>query len=250
MTLWFALALGAVIGSFLNVVIVRLPRGESLVRPGSRCPACGTSIPWFDNVPVLSFLWLRGRCRACGQAISWRYPLVEASTAGLFGLAAWKLGPRLEALIPAWAFLAALVAVTAIDLEHQLIPDVITLPGIGAGFIASLANPSVGWLDALLGIGAGGGLIFLVILVSRGGMGGGDMKLCAMMGAFLGYKLALLAIFSGVVLGGFLAAVLLTTGLKRRKDPIPFGPFLALGGVIALFMGEEIVRWYLSGFAS
>jgi leader peptidase (prepilin peptidase)/N-methyltransferase len=246
---WLALALGAVVGSFLNVVAIRLPRGESLVRPGSRCPACGAPIAWFDNIPVLSFVWLRGRCRACRSAISWQYPLVEVATAALFALAAWRAGPRLEVLLPSWALLAALVAVTAIDLADQVIPDAITLPGIGAGFIASLANPSVGWLDSLLGIVAGGGLIFLVIVVSRGGMGGGDMKLCAMLGAFLGYKLALLAIFSGVLLGGLVAGLLLTTGVKRRKDPIPFGPFLAGGGVIALFMGEEIVRWYLSAFA-
>jgi leader peptidase (prepilin peptidase)/N-methyltransferase len=246
---WLALALGAVVGSFLNVVAIRLPRGESLVRPGSRCPACGAPIAWFDNIPVLSFVWLRGRCRACRSAISWQYPLVEVATAALFALAAWRAGPRLEVLLPSWALLAALVAVTAIDLAHQVIPDAITLPGIGAGFIASLANPSVGWLDSVLGIVAGGGLIFLVIVVSRGGMGGGDMKLCAMLGAFLGYKLALLAIFSGVLLGGLVAGLLLTTGVKRRKDPIPFGPFLAGGGVIALFMGEEIVRWYLSAFA-
>lgn len=249
MSPWLALALGAVVGSFLNVVAIRLPRGESLVRPGSRCPACGAPIAWFDNIPVLSFVWLRGRCRACRSAISWQYPLVEVATAALFALAAWRAGPRLEVLLPSWALLAALVAVTAIDLAHQVIPDAITLPGIGAGFIASLANPSVGWLDSVLGIVAGGGLIFLVIVVSRGGMGGGDMKLCAMLGAFLGYKLALLAIFSGVLLGGLVAGLLLTTGVKRRKDPIPFGPFLAGGGVIALFMGEEIVRWYLSAFA-
>jgi leader peptidase (prepilin peptidase)/N-methyltransferase len=244
-----ALALGATIGSFLNVVVARLPRGESLVSPGSRCPACRTPIRWFDNVPLLSFLVLRGRCRRCGASIAWRYPVIEGVTAALFGLAAWRFGARPEALLPAWFFLATLVAVTAIDLEHQLIPDRITLPGIAVGFLASLANPSVSWLASLLGIALGGGLIFVIIVVSRGGMGGGDMKLCAMMGAFLGPKLALLAIFSGVVAGGMVAAILLASGLRGRKDPIPFGPFLALGGVVALFSGEDIVRWYFSAFA-
>ena len=242
-----ALVLGATIGSFLNVVAVRLPRGESLVHPRSHCPACRAPIPWFDNIPLISFLALRGRCRRCRGPISWRYPLVEAATGALFALAAWRFGwtPR---LLLAWVFVAALVAVTAIDLEHQLIPDVITLPGIGAGFLASFVNPAVSWLASFLGIVLAGGLIFVVILVSRGGMGGGDMKLAAMLGAFLGYKMALLAIFSAVILGGLLAGVLMATGLRRRKDPIPFGPFLALGGVLALFAGEEMFRWYVSAF--
>jgi leader peptidase (prepilin peptidase)/N-methyltransferase len=249
MVIAVSLVVGAVIGSFLNVVIARLPNGESLVRPGSRCPACRASIPWFHNIPLLSFVWLGGRCRACGLPISWRYPIVEGVTAGLFALAAWRVGwtPR---LLLAWVFVAALVAVTGIDLEHQIIPDVITLPGIGAGFLASFVNPVASWAGSLLGIVLGGGLIFVVILVSRGGMGGGDMKLAAMLGAFLGYKMALLAIFSSVVLGGLLAGVLIATGLRRRKDPIPFGPFLALGGVLALFAGEEILGWYVSAFLS
>jgi leader peptidase (prepilin peptidase)/N-methyltransferase len=178
-----ALALGAVIGSLLNVVAVRLPQGQSLLRPRSHCPACKAPIAWFDNIPVLSFLALRGRCRRCRAPISWRYPAVEAATAALFAMAAWRLGWRPEVLLPGWAFLAALVAITAIDLEHQIIPDRITLPGIAAGFLTSLVNPSLSWTASLLGIALGGGLVFVVIVVSRGGMGGGDMKLCAMIGA-------------------------------------------------------------------
>jgi leader peptidase (prepilin peptidase)/N-methyltransferase len=239
--------LGAIIGSFLNVVIARLPHGESVVHPGSRCPACRAPIPWFHNIPIVSFLWLRGRCRDCRAPIPWRYPLVEGVTAGLFTLAAWRIGPGPE-LPAAWVFLASLVAITAIDAEHQIIPDAISLPGIGLGFLASFLNPAVTWVSSLLGIALGGGLFLVVILASRGGMGGGDMKLGAMMGAFLGAKMALLAIFSGVILGGFVAGLLLLTGLRRRKDPIPFGPFLAIGGITALFAGEEILGWYIGAF--
>ena len=242
-----SLGLGAVIGSFLNVVIARLPQGQSLIRPGSRCPACRAPIPWFHNIPLLSFVWLRGRCRQCRLLISWRYPLVEGVTAGLFALAAWRVGPGPE-LLAAWIFLAALVAITGIDLEHQIIPDAITLPGIGVGFLASFLTPALTWTCSLLGIALGGGLFLIVILASRGGMGGGDMKLGAMLGAFLGAKMALLAIFSGVLLGGLVAVLLIATGLRRRKDPIPFGPFLALGSLLSFFAGEVILKWYMSAF--
>jgi len=243
-----AILLGAVIGSFLNVVIVRLPRNESLVMPPSRCPACGTELHWFDNIPVLSFLALRGRCRECGAPISWRYPIVETGTAALFTLAAWR-STSLADLVIAWLFLAALVAVTVIDLEHQIILDRITLPGIAVGFVTSFLGTRVSWLDSLLGILAGGGILFAVIVVSSGGMGGGDMKLGAMMGAFLGYKLALLALFLAVILGGAVALALLSTGIRRRKDPIPFGPFLAVASAVAMLWGEACVAWYVRMFS-
>jgi len=243
-----AILLGAVIGSFLNVVIVRLPRNESLVMPPSRCPACGTELHWFDNIPVLSFLALRGRCRECGAPISWRYPIVETGTAALFTLAAWR-STSLADLVIAWLFLAALVAVTVIDLEHQIILDRITLPGIAVGFVTSFLGTRVSWLDSLLGILAGGGILFAVIVVSGGGMGGGDMKLGAMMGAFLGYKLALLALFLAVILGGAVALALLSTGIRRRKDPIPFGPFLAVASAVAMLWGEACVAWYVRMFS-
>jgi leader peptidase (prepilin peptidase)/N-methyltransferase len=243
-----ALLLGAVIGSFLNVVIVRLPRNESLVTPRSRCPACGTELHWFDNIPVLSFLALRGRCRECGAAISWRYPIVETGTAALFALAAWR-GTSLADLVIAWLFLSALVAVAAIDLEHQILPDRITLPGIAVGFLTSFLGTRVSWLESLIGIAVGGGILFAVIVLSGGGMGGGDMKLGAMMGAFLGYKLTLLALFLGVTLGGAVALALLSTGIRRRKDPIPFGPFLAVASAVAMLWGEAFVAWYLRMFS-
>jgi len=238
---------GLVIGSFLNVVIGRLPAGRSPVRPGSACLACGASIRWYDNVPVLSWLWLRARCRSCGAPISWRYPAVELATAILFGLTAHRIGPALD-LAPALLLLAALVAITFIDLDHQLIPDVITLPGIIAGAALSIALHPIHWLDTVLGIVVGGGLFLVIIVASGGGMGGGDMKLGAMMGAFLGWKLVLLAILLGVFAGGAVALALLATGSKGRKDPVPFGPFLALGAVLSLLWGNDLLEWYLGRF--
>jgi leader peptidase (prepilin peptidase)/N-methyltransferase len=239
--------LGALIGSFLNVVIVRLPRGESLVAPRSRCRTCGTALQWFDNIPVLSFLALRGRCRTCGEAISPRYPVVEAVSALAFALAAWRM-TTLGDLLIAWAFLAAMIAVAGIDLDHRIIPDRITVPGIVLGFVTSFLGTGVSWLDSLLGALAGGGILFAVIVVSGGGMGGGDMKLGAMIGAFLGYRLALLALFLAVIVGGMVALGLLSTGIRKRKDAIPFGPFLAVAGAVAILWGEAILAWYLRAF--
>ena len=239
------LLFGLVIGSFLNVVIARLPERRSLWRPASACPACGAAIAWYDNVPVLSFLALRGRCRACAVAISSRYPAVELLT-GVAFLGAWlAFGPTGRFVVAA-ALLATLIAIAAIDLEHQIIPDAITLPGILAGVLIGVGTGV--WLDALIGVAVGGGVFFAIILIQPRGMGGGDMKLGAMLGAFLGWKVLLFALFVAVTLGGALAITLLATGLRGRKDPIPFGPFLALGGATGLLWGERVVAWYLRGF--
>jgi leader peptidase (prepilin peptidase)/N-methyltransferase len=236
---------GLVIGSFLNVVIARLPERRSLWRPGSACPACGAAIAWYDNVPVISYLALRARCRACGVAISPRYPAVELLTGAAF-LAAWAaFGPSAR-FAAAAALLAGLIAITAIDLQHQIIPDAITLPGIVAGVLIGVGTGT--WLDSLLGALVGGGVFFAIIVIQPGGMGGGDMKLGAMLGAFLGWKVLLFSLFVAVTCGGGLAIALLATGLRGRKDPIPFGPFLALGGATGLFWGERVVAWYLRGF--
>ena len=232
----------------MNVVIARLPRGESLVTQPSRCLSCGTPIHWYDNVPLLSFRALRGRCRDCGASIPWRYPVIEAGTAALFVLAARSSRSPGDVAV-AWIFLAALVAVTVIDLEHQIIPDRITLPAIAVGFVTSFLGTRTSWLDSLLGILVGGGVLFAVIVVSGGGMGGGDMKLGAMMGTFLGYKLALLALFLAVILGGAVALGLLSTGIRKRKDPIPFGPFLAVASAVAMLWGEACVAWYVRMFS-
>ena len=241
-------AAGLIVGSFLNVVIVRLPEGRSLWFPRSSCPHCGTTIAWHDNIPVLSFIALRARCRACQGEIAWQYPVVEASTAGLFLAAFLVFGPTADFVVAA-LLLAALVAITAIDLAHQIIPDAITLPGIVVGVVASLVTARLSWLDSLLGVLVGGGLFLAIIFLSGGGMGGGDMKLAAMLGAFLGWKIVLMSILIAVVVGGVWGLGLLASGLRGRKDPIPFGPFLALGGALSLFWGNQLLAWYLRPFA-
>ena len=250
--LTFSALFGLCIGSFLNVVIGRLPLGRSLAHPGSSCPRCGSLIAWHDNLPVLSYLLLRARCRACRDPISWRYPVVEAACAVLFALAYLRFGLSLQ-LATAIILLSALIAITGIDLDHQIIPDVLSLPGIAVGLLLSLAPGGIGPGDSTLGVLVGGG-VFIVIIVGSSlalgqpGMGMGDVKLGAMLGAFLGWKLALLSVLLSVLVGGPLAAFLLATGRKRRKDPLPFGPFLALGGAVSLFCGDAILGWYFGQF--
>lgn len=242
-------AFGLIIGSFINVVIARLPEKQSVVHPGSRCPRCLHPIAWHDNIPVLSYVLLRGRCRHCHAPISWRYPAVELLTALLFVLALSRIGFTLDLLI-ALGLIGALIAITGIDLDHQIIPDVVTLPGIVVGLVASLTGSRITVIESLLGVVIGGGIFFVIIVVSRGGMGGGDMKLGAMLGAFLGWKLALVAALLAVLAGGIVAIGLLLLRRKGRKDPVPFGPFLALGGTISLLWGEAILRWYLGAYLS
>jgi leader peptidase (prepilin peptidase)/N-methyltransferase len=240
--------LGLCVGSFLNVVIARVPEGRSIVGPGSACPRCSTPIAWYDNVPLLSFALLRARCRKCGEPISWRYPVVELVTGLLFVLALVERGLTID-LIPALLLVAGLVAITGIDLDHQLIPDVISIPGIVVGLAVSTLTGRPGWLDSLVGVVIGGGIFLLIIVASRGGMGGGDMKLGAMLGAFLGWKLVLVAILIAILAGGVFAIVVLLLRRKGRKDAVPFGPFLALGGVVSLFWGESLLAWYLGTFS-
>lgn len=244
--------LGLVVGSFLNVVIARVPEQRSLWRPGSTCPACGAAIAWHDNIPLLSFLMLRGRCRACRAPISWRYPIVEAVTALAF-VTAWQVFAATVDFLVAAGLLAALIAITVIDLDRQIIPDVISLPGVLAGFLANLATGRVSWGESLAGIALGGGL-FIAIAVAgsciagQDAMGGGDVKFAAMLGAFLGWKVLLFTLFAAAVGGGILAAVLMALGVRGRKDPLPFGPFLAAAGATGLLYGERVVQWYGSAF--
>jgi leader peptidase (prepilin peptidase)/N-methyltransferase len=246
---------GAILGSFANVLIYRLPRDESIVSPGSRCPHCGTPIPPRDNVPILSYFLLRGRCRRCGGPISARYPLVEGLMAALFVLVGVRVvpsgGPPLSwALGTALLFTFLLVVVTFIDLDHQLILNRVSLPGTAAGLA----------LAAVQGRLAGGALaavvdaaVILVIVVAsewilkRPGMGMGDVKLAAMIGAFLGWPVGLVALYLGFIAGGIAAVALLLLRVRGRKDPIPFGPALAAGALLALLWGEAIWRWYWRG---
>lgn len=239
---------GLIIGSFLNVIILRLPSGKSIVTPRSACPHCGNLIEWYDNVPVLSYLMLLGKCRHCKVRISTRYPVIEAVT-GLLSMALFLKYNISWAYFFHFAFVAALIAVIFIDIDHQIIPDVITYPGIAVGFVSSFLVPGVNYRDSFLGIVLGGGILYLVALAyllvtKRDGMGGGDIKLLAMIGAFLGWKSLPITILSSSLLGSMVGlAAMLRTGADT-KMAIPFGPFLSLGAIFYLFYGEEVFRWY------
>jgi leader peptidase (prepilin peptidase)/N-methyltransferase len=244
-----ALILGLIIGSFLNVCIHRIPINESLSTPSSRCPGCRHPVRWRDNIPVISFLILRGRCRDCGQPISWRYPLVELANGIGYVLLVWRFGAGLPTAVYALLY-SSLLVVTFIDLDHQIIPDRITLPGMVVGLMASSIILPLGFLNALIGLLLGGGLFYGVAMASRGGMGGGDIKLIAMIGAFLGWEQALLTIFIGALTGSVIGLFLMAFHGKSRKHPVPFGPFLSLGAVVSVFAGPAIWNWYqhLGGF--
>jgi len=252
----FAFTLGAVVGSFLNVCIYRLPKNESIVFPPSRCPGCGKGIRWYDNVPIISYLLLRGRCRSCGASISIQYPLVELLNALLTLFLFMKSGPSFAFLV-LFLFCSAMVVITFIDLEHQIIPDEISLPGIIAGFIFSFFIPQLGWLNSLLGILVGGGSLWLVawgyeMLTKKEGMGGGDIKLLAMMGAFFGWKAVPFIIFVSSLTGSLIGISVMLAQKKDSKLAIPFGPFLAFGSVIYIFFGRQMIHWYLglTGFSA
>jgi leader peptidase (prepilin peptidase)/N-methyltransferase len=240
---------GLMVGSFLNVCIHRLPKEESIVKPGSHCPKCKTPIRFYDNIPLISYLLLGGKCRYCSASISLQYPLVEGITALGSLLLFIKFGPSLNYLFY-FLFIAALIVITVIDLYHQIIPDVVSLPGIVIGLLGSLVISQVTFWTSLIGIIAGGGSLFLVAtayqwLFKREGMGGGDVKLLAMIGAFLGWKAVILTILLSSFIGSIVGiAVILIKG-KDFKYAIPFGPFLALGAVISLFWGEQLIHWYL-----
>ncbi|MBI5380004.1 MAG: prepilin peptidase [Nitrospirae bacterium] len=240
-----AFLFGAIIGSFLNVCIYRLPRSQSLVAPGSHCPSCQLPIRWYDNIPLLSFLRLRGRCRACGASISRRYPLVELLNAAGYAWIAHRFGLGAEGAIYL-ALYSALLVVTFVDLEHQIVPDRITLPGIALGLLLGSTLLPVGWQASFAGALLGGGLFYLIAVVSRGGMWGGEVKLIAMIGAFLGWKGVLLTIFLAALVGSVVGIFLMVFKGKGRKDPIPFGPFLALGALLTLFWGGELMSLYFA----
>jgi leader peptidase (prepilin peptidase) / N-methyltransferase len=244
-----AAVLGAVFGSFLNVVAYRLPRGESLSHPRSRCPGCLTPIRPYDNVPVLSWLLLRGRCRSCRAPISARYPLVEAGTGALCALVVLAKGPNEDALL-GLALVLLLVPVTLIDLDHRIIPNRLMLIGaVVAPALVAFTAP-----DALLEHGiaavASGGFFLVAVLAYPRGMGMGDVKLAFVLGLFLGRDVGpalFVALVAGTLIG---AAVIARKGAAEgRKTAVPFGPFLALGAVVALFAGDAMVEWYLGTFA-
>jgi len=244
----FSVLIGLIVGSFLNVCIHRLPKDESIIRPASRCSLCGVPIRWYENVPLLSFLLLRGRCRGCGGRIAWRYPFVEALTGSLFLLTVFRFGIGVRSIF-VLIFLCALVVVACIDLDHEIIPHAVTLPGILLGLVGSLITRDPSPIEAAAGALVGAGLVYLVavyaeVAFKRESMGGGDVNLLAMIGAFLGWRQALLSFLLAVVTGAGLSLILIALRVLSRKDRIPFGPFLALGAVAALFGGERLIDWY------
>ena len=250
----FAFVFGMVVGSFLNVCICRMPKNESIVSPPSHCPNCSYQIRWYDNIPVVSYLFLRGKCRGCGTRISLQYPLVELLNGLLTLFLFLRFGPTLV-FAALFLFCSALVVITFIDIEHQIIPDEISLSGIVVGFVLSFIINGHTWLNSLLGILLGGGSLLLVAwsyqrLTGKEGMGGGDIKLLAMMGAFLGWKAVPFIIFASSLVGSLIGITIMLLQKKDSKLAIPFGPYLAFGAVLYIFYGKLLIRWYLglSGF--
>jgi len=264
------LLFGLIVGSFLNVCIARIPLEISIVTPRSYCPQCKTPIRWYDNLPLVSFAVLRGRCRTCGQHISWRYPLVELLNGLLFLWAIFEFGFTGEAVL-VMALCSTLVVITFIDLDHQIIPDVITFPGMVIGlavapfFMSTLAVPlpfglgiilppmgqnAAAFLNAFIGLVLGGAPLYLIGLLWEKlrkveAMGGGDVKFMAMVGSFLGWKGAFLTIMLGAMAGSVVGVTLILLKKHQADKVIPFGPFLAFGTLLTMFRGPEIIAWYL-----
>lgn len=248
MPLVFAALFGLVVGSFLNVCIYRLPLDQSIVWPASRCTTCGRALSWFENVPMVSYLALRGRCRTCGEHISLMYPVVELVTGAMFAVWYWYFG-----LTPLFAvrlvFGCAMIVLFVIDLQHQILPNEITLPGIVVGLVSSVFLEP-GWRDAVIGAATGGGSLWLLAwsyerLRGREGLGFGDVKMLAMIGAFLGWKLMLLTLVFASFTGSAVALALMLAGRADWQSKLPLGTFLALGALPVSVVGGEIVRWYL-----
>ena len=246
----YSFIFGATVGSFLNVCICRLPRDESVVSPPSHCANCNYRIRWYDNIPLVSYFLLGGKCRVCKTKISLQYPLVEILN-GLLTLALFlRFGPTLSFGV-LFLFCSALLVITFIDIEHQIIPDEISLSGILIGFICSFFMKEHGWLNSLIGIFLGGGSLLFVACVyqwitGKEGMGGGDIKLLAMMGAFLGWKSIPFIIFASSLVGSLLGVSLMLIRKKDSKLAIPFGPYLAFGALLYIFFGHRLIDWYLT----
>ena len=241
--------LGLMIGSFMNVCIYRLPRQLSPVRPRSSCTSCGHLLAWYENIPIASYLVLKGRCRGCGAPISAMYPIVEGVT-GLMFLGAYVLYGPSPLLLARLLFGCAMIVLFVIDLQHRILPNVITLPGIVAGLLLSeVAGP--GWLASLIGMAAGGGMLWAIAEVyyrvrKEEGLGMGDVKMLAMIGAFLGWKLMLLTLVLGSFSGTIVGVGVMIAKKESLKYALPFGTFLALGALAAAAVGDPLVTWYLA----
>jgi len=248
----FTFIFGAIVGSFLNVCIFRMPAKTSIIKPLSQCPHCHHPIRFYDNIPIISFILLCGKCRDCGGKISWRYPLVELITALLSLFLFLKFGLTLT-FLTVFIFSAVLIVITFIDLDHQIIPDVLTLPGIPIFLLLAIFVVKVPWREALIGLLIGGGMLFAIafiyqLITKREGMGGGDIKLLAMIGGFLGWKslifVLLFSSFSGAIVG-------ITAMIIKKQDmkyAVPFGPFLSAAAVAYLFWGDAFMRVLIWGY--
>jgi leader peptidase (prepilin peptidase) / N-methyltransferase len=249
---WYVVAgvFGACIGSFLNVVIYRVPLGQSIVSPPSRCPQCGSRLAWYDNIPIAGWLMLGGRCRKCDNRISIQYPIVELITSLLFVLVVW-LTPPGPLMVTRLLLVCILIALFGIDLEHQILPNSITLPGIAAGLLLSVIAPP-GIRDALVGVVLGGGILYAIAWAyylwrREEGLGMGDVKMLAMIGAFLGWKAVLVTLVLSSFSGALIGVALIAAQRGGMKLALPFGTFLAVGAAVAMFAADPLVNWY-AGF--
>jgi leader peptidase (prepilin peptidase)/N-methyltransferase len=241
--------LGLIVGSFSNVCIYRIPKNESIIYPASHCPKCRSKIKPVENIPLLSFILLKGRCRNCKSKISIQYPIVELLTGLTYLIIYLIYGLSIQTLV--YIILSsALIIIAFIDLNEQIVPDVISLPGIVIGFIISFFVPYISFIDSALGVVVGGGIILIIgmvgsVIFKKEAMGGGDVKLAAMIGAFLGWKYIIISLFLGFFLGALAGIILIMSKIKSREDVVPFGPFIVLGSFITLLWGEKIISWYL-----
>jgi len=241
--------LGLIVGSFSNVCIYRIPRNESIIYPASHCPKCLSKIKPVDNIPLLSFILLRGRCRNCKTKISIQYPMVELLCGLIYLIIYLIFGLSVQTLV--YIILSsALIIIAFIDLNEQIVPDVISLPGIVIGFILSFFVSYISFINSALGVVVGGGIILIIglggsVIFKKEAMGGGDVKLAAMIGAFLGWRYIIISLFLGFLFGALAGIFLIMAKIKKREDVIPFGPFIVLGSFITLLWGEQIISWYI-----
>jgi len=241
--------LGLIVGSFSNVCIYRIPRNESIIYPASHCPKCRSKIKPVDNIPLLSYILLKGRCHNCKSKISIQYPIVELLTGLIYLIIYLIYGLSIQSLI--YIILSsALIIIAFIDLNEQIVPDIISLPGIIIGFILSFFVPYILFINSALGVVVGGGIILIIglagsVIFKKEAMGGGDVKLAAMIGAFLGWRYIIISLFLGFFLGALAGIILILSKIKSREDVLPFGPFIVLGSLITLLWGEKIISWYI-----
>ena len=244
---------GLIIGSFLNVCIYRIPRNLSIVWPRSRCTACGHELSWYENLPVVSYVVLRGKCRSCGAPFSVMYPLVELTTAALFEVGYWWYGAT-PLLAVRLLFACAMIVLFVIDLQHKILPNEITLPGVVVGLILSGITGQPGWISSLIGIAVGAGSLFAIAeayyrVRGEEGLGMGDVKMLAMIGAFLGWKMVLLTLVLSSISGSIVGVAILLVKKESLKYALPFGTFLAIGALISAVAGDALLMWYF-GFYS